>query len=298
MPSSKLLWLLPLVVLCSCGNEQIGSELRANSTPATETIADTSIGSEAEAFPPDERKLVRTADIECRVPDVLAAVTRLEKCVRAIGGSVEESRISNNAEPVKMVAYKKDSLKEVRVCNTTAELRLRVPSAMLDSVMGVIPAGALYVEDRRLTQTDVTGKYMENELLNRPGDLHSTTKALQLAQDVTDAINVQRYADERKEQIVRRHIENQNLLRNVEYSTIVVRYSQPSVVYAQAVADAQYAAAVPYSAQLDTALRNGTALFRFLLLALVTIWPILLIAAIAMGIVVYTRRHRRIPVRQ
>jgi len=293
MPSGKLLWLLPLIVLSACGSENIDAELRSNSTPTEETVIAPSVGTLAAATDKDdERKLIRTADIEARVPNVLAAVTRLEQCVNAAGGTVEESHIDNNADRGKMVEYKVDSLREVKVCHTTAEMKLRVPVAQLDSVLNSIPVGAIYVERRRLTQKDVTGKYMENELMNRPGDLHSTEKALQLAEDANDAIAVQRYADQRKEQIVRRHVENEEILRDVTYSTLTVRFSQPNTVFTQVVADPNYAAAVPFGTQLSTAARHGSMLFQFVLLVLMNIWPILLIALIAFGIVAWLRKYR------
>lgn len=299
MPSPKLLWLLPLLVLSACGTGNIDAEIKSYSPAATETSADSSVSASAgRPSKPDERKLIRTADMEVHVPDVLAAVTRLEKCVKGVGGTIEESHISNNAETAKMVEYKADSLKEVKVCHTTAELKLRVPVTLLDSVVNSVPGGAIYVENRRLSQYDVTGRYMTNELMNKPGDLHTTTKALQVAENAEDALDVQRYADDRKEEMIRRHVENQDLLRNIEYATLTVRFTQAGTVFSQVVADPEYAATVPFATELGTAARNGSQLLQGLLLVLVNIWPLLLIASVAFSIVLYIRWHRNVPVQR
>lgn len=299
MPAKKLLWLLPLLVLSACSEAGLEAEISHDGTAASgvavDTVADVSYAADVAN---KDRKLIRTADIECQVANVLAAVTKLEGNVIAAGGTIENSNIGNNAEYPQTVTYKADSIKRVQVCHTTATLTLRVPVHMLDTVVNSIPGSESNITTRRLAQQDVTYKYMTNALLNKPGELASTKKALLLAEDSRDAIDVQRYADTRKEQFVNRHVENLRMLENVAFSTITVKFTQPETVLVQTVVNTEYMTKPTFRAEMGMALHNSTRILEGLLIVLVSIWPLLLIIVAVVAVVVYARRRRNAAIRR
>lgn len=284
---------MPLLILSACGSAEFENELRSNSASATEATVDTSANLSYGADATDKnRKLIRTADMECQVSNVLNAVTQLERNVTAAGGTVEQSNVDNNAGYPKDVEYKADSIRRVQVCHTTATLVLRVPSHMLDSVVNSIPGRDSYVVSRKMAQQDVTFKYMTNTLLNKPGELPTTAKALQLAEDSKDAIDVQRYADARKEQIVNRHVENLRMMDNVAFSTLTVRFTQPETVVVQTLVNTEYIIKPTFGARFGMAMRNGATIIEGVVLGLVTIWPLLLIMGSVAWIVFYVRKKK------
>lgn len=299
MPSTKLMWLLPLLILSACGSAEFENELSRNSAVATEAAVDTGANLSYGADASDKnRKLIRTADIECQVSSVLNAVTQLEQSVVAAGGTVVQSNIDNNAGYAKDVEYKVDSIKRVQVCHNTATLILRVPSHMLDSVVNSIPGGDSYVVSRKMAQQDVTFKYMTNALMNKPGELATTSKALQLAEDSKDAIDVQRYADARKEQMVNRHVENLRIMDNVAFSTLTVRFTQPETVLVQTLVNTDYITKPTFAARFGMAMRNGATIIEGVVLGLVTIWPLLLIVGGVLWVVFYVRKKKSAAFRQ
>lgn len=299
MPSGKLLWLLPLLIFSACGSAEFENEWRQNSAvtneTAVDTVADEPYGANATG---KNRKLIRTADIECHVGNVLDAVTQLERNVKAAGGVVEHSSIDNNAAYPRQVVYKADSIKQVQVCHTSATLTLRIPSDMLDSVVNSIPGRDSYVVSRKMAQQDVTFKYMTNALLNKPGGLTTPTKALELAEDSRDAIEVQRYADTRKEQFVNRHVENLKIMDNVAFATLTVRFTQPETVLIQTLVNTEYVTKATFGAKLGVALRNGTMIIEGIAVGLVTIWPLVLLIGAIMWVVLYVRKRRGAAIKQ
>ena len=186
MSAKKLLLLLPVLSLMACANGDRGTRYAAT---ANSTSVQSEEGSTSPAVPAANtsaiipgHKIIRTADLQCKVPNVFNATTRLEQLVRSVGGIVQESQLSNRNTEIKTAYYKPDSLKQLQTYTTTSFITLRVPYMYLDSVVNAIPAMANFIDSRTLKQSDVTYQYLANELKNQSGDNTQTTaQALQLA---------------------------------------------------------------------------------------------------------------------
>lgn len=285
MSTKKLWWLLPLACLAACSDGSKHTEYSRNS--ATETAAD------SVAMPLDapERKIVRTADFRCEVANVLTAVNGLEHAVTSAGGIVQESRVENNTDMAKEVYYKSDSLKKIQTYTTTAMLTLRVPVAALDSVVHSIPAMVSFIDSRTLKQSDVTADYTANKLKIETGTkVYTPAKAVKLAKKAEDLVAVQQYEDDNAAQYINRKVEQMRLLDEVNYATLTIALSQPPQVHVQVVANPDYITAVPFFTQLGEAVREGSQLLQGLFVGLVTIWPLLIIAA---ALIYFFRLRRR-----
>ncbi len=294
MPSYKLLWLLPVLLLAAC--EAGEDRYSGDASTASAIAADTALASETPgAFSSTERKVIRTADIHCKVPDVLTAVTDLERAVRAVGGTVEESNIENSTGATREVYHSPDSLKRVQIYTTTAFMTLRVPAAMLDSVVGIIPSSASFVESRKLGQQDVTFRYLSNELKNKPDEKTGSDgkTAQKMAKDTRDAIEAQRYEDARKEKVIDRHVENLRLMDNVNYATLTVSYSQPERVFAQVVVNPDKAMSVPYTTQMKVAMSSGMDAIGNIFLAFLGVWPVWCFLAVGVTIALLLLKQKR-----
>lgn len=288
MSAKKLLLLLPVIALAACANGSHGNhyEATADSTASTQ-VADESTASSIPAAKTDAiipgHKVIRTADLQCKVPNVFNATTKLEQLVRSVGGIVQESQISNRNTEIKTAYYKPDSLKQLQTYTTTSFITLRVPSIYLDSVVNAIPAMANFIDSRTLKQSDVTYQYLANELKNQSGDNTQTTaQALHLAKKSREPIEVQQYNDSRQEEKIGRKIENMQLMDSVSYATFTVAFSQPGQVYTQIIVNAAYVTATPFMLQCKAALNNGWDIVKAIAVAFLTIWPLLLVAALAL----------------
>lgn len=293
MSFRKLVWLLPLLVLAACESSE--TEYSGSAAATTEeAIADSAVVSEAPGtLASPERKVIRKADMNCRVADVPATVTMLEKKITEAGGIIAESRIDNSTVEDKTIAYNIDSLKHIQIVSTTAHMTLRVPAPLVDSVVGIIQSTAGFVASRNMSREDVTLKCLSNQMMNKPEERTATnSRALKLATDTREVLDLQRNEDARKERIVSRHIENLKLMDDVAYATLTVSLSQPDVPVMQIVPDKERMMQVPFTTQCRLAMEGGWQLVSGIVLGLLSIWPLLLVimAGLTIG---YTVRKRR-----
>ena len=269
MHSSKLLWLLPLLFLCACEAGVSEPETRYEAASAAKEPSITQ-----ESPQPDSigKKVIRTADFSCSVSDVVAASSRIEREVVALGGHVEDSRLNNNIVSDRTLPYKPDSLRRVQVCHPSATLKLRVPSSVLDSVVNMLPSIAEFVDGRSVSQEDVTLRYLSNELLNAPAG-----KATKVRVSGHEALAMNRYSDEQKEKRVARAIENLDLEQRAAFSSLTISLSQHEVVRVQVLPEMTGLMTTPFYTRCYMASRTGVEIVKGVILVLLSMWPLLLI---------------------
>jgi len=285
----KNAWLLmPLCLLAACAAKESPDVTSAKqlNAPSVAAAADSvSFASDISDINSSSRKVIRTADFRCRVDDVFTATTALERVVKGNGGIVQESRMANENNTTQSVYYKPDSLKQVQGYTTTAHLTLRVPAASLDSVVNAISGLSAFVEQRNLSQDDVTLRYLANALKNTGPA--TSTKPMDLAKKSSEAIQAEGYDDNRRDEKIARRMENLQLLDDANYATITVAFYQPERINTMAVVNTASFTEPPYKVQLMLAVSRGWELLRGFLLVCITIWPLWLLAIA--GIVLYKR---------
>ena len=303
MSLKKLFWIVPALALAACGNGSIDKETTRSDAPAApaETAAPDSSAIHSRNIPltAPERKVIHTADFHCQVQNVFAATTPLEQLVRSVGGVVQESTIGNSGSAVKTVYYKPDSLRQAQTYTTTALLTLRVPSLYVDSIINAIPDMVSFIDSRKLKQNDVTWAYLANELKSQVGDTKgASAQALKLAKKSKEPIEVEEYEDERKEQKIDRKIGNLQMLDVASFATITVAFSQPEQVYIQTVVNPEHFTQTPFSLQCTAALNNGWDVVRTVAIALINLWPLLLLAIAVLAVYRNVLRRRVLMVRK
>jgi len=299
MHSSKTLWLAPLILLAACGNadhsksQGYSADESAQTPVAADSVAPAVVSTQLNG---PGRKVVHTADFQCKVNDVFTAVTAVENLVKSTGGIVQDSRIENTGYDSRTIYYKPDSLKRAHIYTPTATLTLRVPAAAFDSVVNAIPRFASFIDSRALSQSDVTYKLLSNELKDENGhQQNAATKAMALARKSKEPIEIQRYEDERRNAQIARKLENLSLMDDVNYTTFTVQFSQPEQVYVQIVANPDYFTSIPFGLKCKAALLGGWHAVNEAVVALIYMWP-LVIAGIALFVLVRRVRRRRIAV--
>ncbi|MES2704568.1 MAG: DUF4349 domain-containing protein [Bacteroidota bacterium] len=295
MPSKKLLWLLPLLLLAACANSEMNNETTAaDSVTVSGEHAVTALPARRSAgasYDTAARKIIRTADIRCVVPDVISAVTKVESMVTAMGGIIQESNVTNEDNNITTKDYKRDSLLQTQTYTTTAQLTVRVPAQHLDTVLNTLPALASFIERRSLRQNDVTLQYMANALKGDATDHRAAGTVVTNSQNSNDQAALMQYKDNRRDQQVDRKIENLKLLYDAGYATVTIAISQPTKVIVTAISDPNNIAYVPFYLRFAGAFSEGWQGVQELLIALVNIWPLWLL--LAMGWTIYRKARRR-----
>lgn len=283
-----LLFAATALILSACadGSRQgvayDSAEAPAASSPADAYAAADSAGAPIALTDP-ARKILRTANLRCRVRDAYDAASGLETTVRAIGGSITESSLQTIELSTEEVAQGEDSLKQIRTIVTTAHLTLRVPVAQLDSIVRLVPQDALFLHHRTLAQEDATLRYFSAELKNKSAD--HTDEALAKARRTGDVITASEYADTRTERSIDRRIQNLDILDRAAFATLTVEYYQPQSVDAQVIVNPAAVARTPLGARMAAALRTGWRGMEGLLVLVVGLWPLWLLGAA--GVMLY-----------
>jgi hypothetical protein len=239
--------------------------------------------------------MVRTADFKCKVQNVFESMTALERMMQQLNGIVQESHLNNEGYESRRHYYSQDSLIETRTYTTTGTLTLRIPYKYLDSVTNAIPRLSSFIESRTLRQEDMSLKYLGNEMKNQIADANDITdQAKQQSKKSSETIGVQEYADRKNGEQISRKLENLALLEQVEYATLTVAFVQPEHVYIETLADPGALTRVPVMHRLAAAIRNGGSAVVSLFVAVVSIWPLLIVVITAWVIWVRRRSKTRI----
>ncbi len=304
MSSKKILWLVPLFVLTACGSGGNNSEYKSAEPAAISQSTEGDKVSRSVVLDPDlkdkalnspERKVVHTADFHCKVKNVFTAATRLEEMVKSLGGVVQESNMDNGNYDYRTSYYTADSLRQTVTYTTTATLILRVPASYLDSVVNEIPRLSTFVVSRVLKQSDVTYRYLSNELKNQIGNTKTTSEAaMKLARKSKEPIEVQEYEDNKQEQKINRKLDNMALLDDVNYATVNVSFTQPEQVYIQTIVNPNFYTGSPYVLQFKEALGKGWDMIKQIVISLVSIWPVCLLFCFLFLIIRRFRNKRRL----
>lgn len=283
---------LSVITLASCG--EAGRQHTAASFPKNEEsiAADSSGENNVMALNDPDRKLIHTADINCRVKDVYNATASLEAMVHSVGGQVMESRLENRRSEMHMQPYTNDSLRQVQEYTTTSHLTVRVPVSHLDTVLHAVAANADFIESRNLELQDVTFQYIGNKMLNK-GAADLTDDALKRSKKTSDVMQVSEYADERKALEINRSVENMEIDDKVSYATFTVDLAQPARVDVLIVPDTEQLMQPGLGQRLKQAVHSSVMILQSLLVFIVTIWPLLLIIALLFGTIRYFSRRQQ-----
>lgn len=275
--------LVTLITLASCGIDT----RETNSTGQAVTASDTFAAALGDTTIAIERKIIKTADLKCRVDNVLDATQKVEGMVKAMGGTVEESRLENRRASSEEIAYKPDSVKLLQTFEPVSYLSLRVPDESLDSVVNSLSAISGFVDVRNLKQQDATIQYLGNKMKNYLAKTQEKAKSGKVA----DAS----YNNIKGEEVIYRELENLQLVDKVNYSTLTVALYQAAYTQIEIKPNPDNIRAVPYSTQLYGALDKGWYLLKMIMLAIVFIWP-LWIAGIII-VMLYRYRNRLVKAR-
>lgn len=281
---------LPVVLVMSCHNAPSGypaydSALKEEAASVTDSVAGNAL-----ALDDPSRKIIRTADISCRVKDVYTATASLEQLVRSVGGQVMESKLENQRSETRIQPYTSDSVKQVQEYTTLSHVMMRIPVSKLDTVLQAVAASADFIESRSLKLDDVTFQYLGNKLLDQePRDL--TADALKRSRKTAEVLSVSAYVDERRAGAVGRSVENMSIDDQVRYATLTAELSQPARIDALVIPDTEKLMQPALGQRLKAALQTSVAMLQGLLVFVVGIWPLLLIVGIVWFLVRYYLRR-------
>lgn len=219
------------------------------------------------ANPDWDRRIIRTAQLKLEVKDLKQYYNPMRDRIRAAGGYIAGEELVEN-----------DFERQVR-------LSIRVPADQFDAALEALSIQTEKTLERRITSQDVSEELVDTkarlqtkeQVRNRYKELLSQSRSLD------DILKMENEINQIQEQIERGAGRIQFLQHAAAYSTI-------EVVLVQKLGEAPVAIEPGRRNALLEAISTGWNFMRDLLLAVISIWPVWLIAVL---VYLAIRHHRR-----
>lgn len=240
-------------------------------------------------------RFIRTADLRFRVKDVVQATLGIEDIVGAHNGWVERTELRNVPAGQQRIPVSADSLLEISRYDLVNTVTLRVPDVELDSTLRAIGRWVDLFEHRTVLADDVRLRLMAQALEARRQQVHGRRLEQAIGdqgrklRETTAAEEALLHSAERADEA---RLASLDLEDRIAYSTVRLDIHQPTLVRRELVANDHDIEGYrpPLAGRMGAALGQGWRLLEGLLLAALSVWPVLLLAAAA--VVLWRRRPR------
>lgn len=280
-----------LLGIYSCKKrEATTSDLDAYATAdSAVTVVSDSISSAA-SMKIKDKQFIKTADVNMEVKDVYNATIAIEKSVQELGGFVTKSNLQTNVVSENTYNTSDDEAMLVKKYQTENTMQVRIPTEKLGELLTAINANKLFLNSRSINAEDVTANIKYSELEGKRNQ--KTSENISKLKTNKDKVNMD---DGNMSEGNAQKLASMNMADNLKYSTINIYIKEPQLRIAEI--------AVTNTTSIDNKYRYnfiydtkdgfvyGFYLIQRIIVALINIWPILLIAAA----IIYFLRKRKVP---
>ena len=235
-----------------------------------------------------DKQFIKTANVNMEVKDVYDATISIEKSVQELGGFVTHSDLQSRVISEETYNTSDEDAMLVKKYQTENSMQVRVPTSKLGELLTLINDKKLFLNSRIINAEDVTSsiKYaeLEGKRIKKTGENISELKTTK------DKVKM---SDENMSEENQQHLANLDVTDNLKYSTVDIYIKEPKLRIAEIAVtnskniDNKYKFNFFYDAK--NAFVEGFYLIQRIAVGLITIWPILLIAAA----VIYLLRKRK-----
>ncbi len=270
--------------LWSC-NKQETSE---NSIPETTEYATTDSVSLAARQEVAGKKFVKTAEVDMEVMDVYDATIYIEKSLLELGGFVSQSHLQSNIVSEDTYETSDKDAVLVKKFLTENRMQVRVPTQNLGQFLTLINNKKLFLNSRVILAEDVTNNAKISQL---EAQNHAQTATVIAHMKPTN--EKVEHTENNLQKESERQISEIQLADNLKYSTVdlIIKEPKPRIAEIPVIniknIDNKYRFNFFYGAK--NAIAEGFYLIKRFLVALITIWPFLLIT----GLLYYFNRKRK-----
>ena len=235
-----------------------------------------------------DKQFIKTANVNMEVKDVYEATISIEKSVQELGGFVTHSDLQSRVISEETYNTSDEDAMLVKKYQTENSMQVRVPTSKLGELLTLINDKKLFLNSRIINAEDVTSsiKYaeLEGKRIKKTGENISELKTTKDKVKMSD----ENMSEENQQQLA-----NLDVTDNLKYSTVDIYIKEPKLRIAEIAVtnskniDNKYKFNFFYDAK--NAFVEGFYLIQRIAVGLITIWPILLIAAA----IIYLLRKRK-----
>lgn len=264
---------------CKKGETTVSDYELANSADSASAMVSDSV-STAATMSVKDKQFIKTAEVNMEVKDVYEATISMEKSVQQLGGFVTHSNLHSNVISEDTYAVSNDDAMLVKKYQTENTMQVRVPTEKLGELLTLINDKKLFLNSRIINAEDVTSgiKFaeLEGKRIKKTGENISELKTNK------DKVKM---SDENSSENNQQQLANMDVTDNLKYSTIDIYIKEPKLRMVEIAVtnsksiDNKYKFNFLYD--IKNAFVEGFYLIQKIIVGLVTIWPILLISAVA-----------------
>lgn len=273
---------------CKKGEAAISDTEAYAAADSATTIVSDSISS-AGGMKVKDKQFIKTADVNMEVKDVYNATIAIEKSVQELGGFVTKSNLQSNVVSENTYNTSDDEAMLVKKYQTENTMQVRIPTEKLGEFLTAINTNKLFLNSRSINAEDVTANIKYSELEGKRNQ--KTSENISKLKTNKDKVNMD---DGNMSEGNAQKLASMNMADNLKYSTIDIYIKEPQLRIAEI--------AVTNTTSIDNKYRYnfiydakdgfvyGFYLIQRIIVALINIWPVLLIAAA----IVYFLRKRKV----
>ncbi|WP_343687501.1 DUF4349 domain-containing protein [Chryseobacterium gleum] len=279
-----------LLGIYSCKKGEVATtDLDAYATAdSAVTVVSDSISSAA-SMKIKDKQFIKTADVNMEVKDVYNATIAIEKSVQELGGFVTKSNLQSNVVSENTYNTSDEEAMLVKKYQTENTMQVRIPTEKLGELLTAINTNKLFLNSRSINAEDVTANIKYSELEGKRNQ--KTSENISKLKTNKDKVNMD---DGNMSEGNAQKLASMNMADNLKYSTIDIYIKEPQLRIAEI--------AVTNTTSIDNKYRYnfiydakdgfvyGFYLIQRIIVALINIWPILLISAA----IIYFLRKRKV----
>lgn len=230
-------------------------------------------------------QFIRTADVRFRVKEVRTATFAIEKVAAHFGGYVAHTGLESTIDEERHTPVSDDSTLVTTYYTVHNDLTLRVPAQHLDSTLRTLGALVAYLDHRRIDVVDATLLTLRERLAARRV-AHSTARLEDAVEDGQAKLRDRAAVEEALYH--KQTLADESLLRTLElkdqiaFSTVRLQIYQRQAWTREMIANERNIDAYKpgFFHDAGKALRRGWEGLKYALLALLHIWPLVLVVVI------------------
>ncbi len=276
-------------------NGSMASGAVSNSMAATGNKNGFISSSAAVANKDTSKKFIRTADIKFRVNNVLQSTLIIEDITKYFEGFVTYTHLASEINNHVVTPVSLDSALETIYYTVSNHMVVRVPNTKLDTALRSIAKQIDFLDYRTIKAEDVTLSLIANRLtqLRLRGHNERLTRAIdERGRKLNETTEAEENLLNKKEQADNTTISTLGVMDKIEFSTITIDIYQKKTVKRSLIEN--YKNTKEYEpgffAQVAEAIYTGWYFLKTVVVAIINIWPIILIGILGWFIF---RRHLR-----
>ncbi|MBP4137495.1 DUF4349 domain-containing protein [Flavobacterium geliluteum] len=274
--------LIIITLLFSC--KKADTATAEESADIADAITDSTIVSSSAAVEKKDskQKFIRTADIKFKVKNVAKSTYAIENVVHKFGGFVTYTNLQSTINDEIKTKISQDSTLETLKYSVENNITIRVPNTQLDTVIKSIAKQIDFLDFRVIKADDVSLKLLSNQLSQKRSVV--TAKRVEKAIDtkgkkIKDIMEAENTLAIQKEENDTRKITDLEMQDQINFSTVTLQLYQKETIKQEITASEKDSDAYKpnLGIQIIDALKSGWYILETILVALVHLWPFLLL---------------------